>query len=88
MISRRRGETGGMRARTGVLEAKAIGRAAEREESAVGLDCADEAFEELADILLDGHLVGSGEELDDELEETLRGVPDEALAGYGPPLLL
>ena len=65
--------------RTGVLEAEAIGRAAKGEEPAIGLDCADEAFEELADVLLDGHLLGSGEELDDELEETLGEVLDEAL---------
>ena len=76
------------RERTRVLEAKAISRAAKREKPAVGLDCADETFKELADILLDGHLVGSGEELDDELEETLGEVLDEALARYGPPLLL
>ena len=54
--------------RTGVLEAEAIGRAAKGEQPAIWLDCADEAFEELADVLLDGHLFGGREELDDELE--------------------
>ena len=75
-------------ARTRILEAETIRRAAKGQESAIWLDSADEAFEELADVLLDGHLLCSGEELDDELEETLGEVLDEALTRYGPPLLL
>ena len=55
---------------TRVPKTKSVCCTSEREQTTVGLDCANEAFEELADILLDGHLVGSGEELDDELEES------------------
>ncbi len=58
-------------AHTRVLEAEAVRRAPKREQSAIWLNGADEAFEKLADVLLDGHLLRGGEELDDEVKETL-----------------
>jgi len=56
---------------TGIAEAEAIGGTAKGEEATVGLYGADEALEELADVLLDGELFRRGEELHDEIEETL-----------------
>jgi hypothetical protein len=56
---------------TGVAEAKAVSSAAKGEQPTVGLYGADEALEELADVFLDGELLRRGEELDDEIEETL-----------------
>lgn len=55
---------------TGVAEAEAIGRAAKGEQPAVRFYGADEALEEFADVLLNGELVGGGEALYDEIEET------------------
>lgn len=55
---------------TGVAEAEAIGSTAKGEEPTVGLYGADEALEEFADVLLNGELVGGGEVLYDEIEET------------------
>lgn len=74
--------------RTGVLEAEPVSGAAEGEQSTVGLDGADEAFEELADVLLDGHLLRGREELNDKLEEALGEVGDEPLSRDKPPMLL
>ena len=55
---------------TGVAEAKAIGGTAKGEEPTFGFYGADEALEEFADVLLNGELVGGGEALNDEIEET------------------
>ena len=66
---------------TGIAEAEAIGGTAKGQEATVRLYGADEALEELADVLLDGELLRSGEELYDEIEETLREAGDEALPG-------
>jgi len=65
----------------GVAEAKAVGGTAKGEQPTVGLYGADEALEELADVLFDGELLHRGEELDDEIEETLGEADDEALPG-------
>lgn len=64
---------------TGVAEAEAIGGAAKGEQPAVGFNGADEALEELADVLLDRQLLDRGEELQDKVEERLRETGDEAL---------
>jgi hypothetical protein len=56
---------------TRIAEAEAIGGAAKEQQATVRLYGADEALEELADILLDGELLCCGEELHDEIEETL-----------------
>jgi hypothetical protein len=56
---------------TRVAEAKAVSRTAKGEQSTVRLYGADEALEELADVFLDGELLRRGEELDDEIEETV-----------------
>ena len=64
---------------TGVAEAEAIGRAAKGEQPAVGFNGADEALEELADVLLDRQLLDRREELQDKVEERLREPGDEAL---------
>jgi len=66
---------------TGVAEAEAVGRTAKGEQSTVRLYGADEALEELADVFLDGELLRRGEELDNEIEETVREGDDEALPG-------
>jgi hypothetical protein len=55
---------------TGVAEAEAIGGTAKGEEPTVRFYGADEAFEEFADVLLNGELIGGGEVLYDEIEET------------------
>jgi hypothetical protein len=56
---------------TGVAEAEAVGSTAKGEEPTVRFNGADEALEELADVLLDGKLLDRGEELHDKVEETL-----------------
>ena len=56
---------------TGIAEAEAIGGTAKGVEATVRLYGADEALEQLADVLLDGELFRRGEELHDEIEETL-----------------
>src|SRR6266851_5650673 len=66
---------------TGVAEAKAVGGTAKGEQPTVVLYGADEALEELADVLFDGKPLHRGEELDDEIEETLGEADDEALPG-------
>jgi len=66
---------------TGIAEAEAIGGTAKGEQATVRLYGADEALEELANVLLDGELLGRGEELYDEIEETLGEADDEALPG-------
>lgn len=66
---------------TGVAEAEAIGRAAKGEQPAVRFYGADEALEELADVLLHSELLHRREELQDKLEERLREAGDEALLG-------
>ena len=55
---------------TGVAEAEAIGGTAKGEEPTVRFYGADEALKEFADILFNGELVGGGEVLNDEIEET------------------
>ena len=55
---------------TGVAEAEAIGGAAKGEEPTVRFYGADEVLEEFADVLFNGELVGGGEVLYDEIEET------------------
>jgi hypothetical protein len=55
---------------TGVAEAEAIGGTSKGEEPTFGFYGADEALEEFADVLLNGELVGGGEALYDEIEET------------------
>jgi hypothetical protein len=66
---------------TGVAKAEAIGGAAKGEQATVRLYGSDQALEELADVLLDGELLRRGEELDDEIKETLREAGKEALLG-------
>jgi hypothetical protein len=66
---------------TGVAEAEAVSRTAKGEQSTVRLYGADEALEELADVFLDGELLRRREELDNEIEETVREGDDEALPG-------
>ena len=66
---------------TGVAEAEAIGRAAKGEQPAVRFYGANEALEELADVLLHSELLHRREELQDKLEERLREAGDEALLG-------
>ena len=66
---------------TRVAEAEAVGSAAKGEEPTVRFYGADEALEELADVLLNSQLLCRGEELDDKIEETLREAGDEALLG-------
>jgi len=56
---------------TGVAEAEAVGSTAKGEEPTVRFYGADEALEELADVLLNSQLLCRGEELDDKIEETL-----------------
>lgn len=55
---------------TGVAEAEAIGSATKGEQPTVGFYGADEALKEFADVLFNGKLVGGGEVLYDEIEET------------------
>lgn len=66
---------------TRVAEAKAIGGAAKGEQPAVGFYGADEAFEELSNVLFDSEFLRGGEKLYDEIEETLREGGDESLPG-------
>lgn len=66
---------------TGVAQTEAIRGAAKGEQPTVGLDGPDESLEQLADVLLDGELLGRGEQLDDKVEETLREVCDELVLG-------
>lgn len=66
---------------TGVAEAEAIGGTAKGKEPTVRFYGADEALEELADVLFNGKLLCRGEELYDKIKETLRETSDEALLG-------
>lgn len=66
---------------TGIAKAEAIGRTAKGEQPAVRFYGADEALEELADVLLHSQLLHRREELQDEVEERLREAGDEALLG-------
>ena len=72
-------EKRGLRVLTGIAKAETVGGAAEGEQTTFGFYCADEALEELADVLLNSELLRRGKELDDEIEETLGEVSDEAL---------
>jgi len=56
---------------TGVAEAEAIGGTAKGQKPTVRFYGANEALKEFADVLLNCELVGSGEELYDEIEEIL-----------------
>lgn len=66
---------------TGIAKAEAIGGTAKGQEATVRLYGANEALEELANVLLDGELLRRGEELHDEIEETLGEGGNEALPG-------
>jgi hypothetical protein len=55
---------------TRIAEAEAIGGAAKGQQAIVRLYGADEALEELVDVLLDGHLLRCGEALHDKIEES------------------
>jgi hypothetical protein len=69
---------------TRVAQAESVGGAPEGQETAVWLDCADEALKELADILLYNELLWCWEELDHEIEEALGEVSEEAVLGEAP----
>lgn len=71
-----------------VAETEAVGGAAERQETTIGFDGADEPLEQFPDILLDCELFCRWEELDDEIDETLGEFSEESLLGRWATALL
>jgi hypothetical protein len=73
-----------MRSLARVPERKSVRSAPEREQAALGFDGADEAFEQLANVLLDAELLRGWQQLDDEIEEALGELGMEAIPGQVP----
>lgn len=71
---------------TRVPECKSVPSTSERQQSTIGFDGTNKPLQQLSDILFDGHLFCSGQQLDYEIVQALWKLGHEALFGDMSPL--